>query len=180
MKRLIKKAFEQTLYHGTNIENLTSITQVGMIVPQESDGDGISSEVVKDIITDQMIDDGIEYKSDEFEEKYQEYFDKEVERQKSAYEGYTFFAKTINKAKEYCSTQPLVVIEASLPKESLMPDDNDCPDCKTWQESLQHFAQVKVLGTITDDYITGVYIFEDNNDSEGVFYPKLTWINEYK
>lgn len=40
MKRLVRKAFEKTLYHGTNLERLKKITETGMIIPNEEMGDG--------------------------------------------------------------------------------------------------------------------------------------------
>lgn len=44
MKRLIRKAFEKTLYHGTTIDKLDSISQSGMILPNESTGAGNGSD----------------------------------------------------------------------------------------------------------------------------------------
>lgn len=40
MKRLIKKAFEKTLYHGTTLDKLEGISNSGMMLPNETSGAG--------------------------------------------------------------------------------------------------------------------------------------------
>lgn len=135
MKRLIKKAFEIKLYHGTNLENLRSITDSGMMFPQEAGGAGNS-----------WGDD-------------------------SKFEGYTFFATTLDKAWAYANMSVIsdedvpVVLQLSLPENSLLPDDNDCPECKDWNESSNKVKQVKVLGQIASDYFEKVHFDLFGNES---------------
>lgn len=148
MKRLIKKAFGKTLYHGTTIENLSSITDLGMILPNESKGGG--SNGAPD----------------------------------SNYIGYVFLATTISAARFYAGyamSGPRVILEVDIPEESLLPDDNDCPECKTWQESEERIMQVKVSGSITSDYFKNVYFYKNYGNYDFVFEaPFLNWREEYK
>lgn len=178
MKRLIRKAFGTTLYHGTSLEALEQITSMGMIMPQESGGAGIGEDnetELRDIAYEKAKEDGADTSDEEILE---EYYELEEDKFKEKFEGYTFFAGTLNAASSYANdNDPRVVIEVSVPEESLFPDDNDCWSCKTWQESLQRTNQVKVIGPITEDYIVGVHI---GNIYGLDFYPKLTWKDNYK
>lgn len=181
MKRLIRKAFGQLLYHGTTLENLQSITDSGMIMPQETDGAGLdvqNKQSAKDRAFNRLYDEGLRPDTEEYDLKYESYFEEEYEKELKKINGYTFFTDSMVLAKDYSNSSPIVVLEVSLPEDSLLPDDNDCDDCVEWAESLQRIGQVKVPGTITDDYIVGVHIFKDRDD-EGQFFPKLEWVNQY-
>lgn len=127
-KRLIKKAFEKTLYHGTNLERLKKITETGMILPNEEMGDGPGGE------------------------------------DESTYDGYTFFATTLRRAEWYANRvqwyeNPPVVIEVEVPEDALLPDDNDLPSSKTWEDSAKAISQVKILGPISSEYIKSVRFY---------------------
>lgn len=181
MKRLIKKAFGVQLYHGTTMENLEQITEMGMIMPQESAGAGIdvsNENEAKQRAFNRLYNEGIKPDSEQYEEKMEEYLAEEMEVEKRKFEGFTFFTDKKNMAIEYSGSTPSVVIEVSLPESSLMADDNDCPDCKDWEESLAEVWQVKVVGPITEDYIEGVHITNENGES--IFYPKLTLKDQYQ
>lgn len=86
------------------------------------------------------------------------------------YDGFTFVSNDIELARRYGDVanrnyEDIAVLELDLPKSSLLPDDNDCPECKTVEESLEKIKQAKVLGSITSDYIRKVYFY----NSEGKF-----------
>lgn len=181
MKRLIRKAFGQTLYHGTTLDNLQSITNSGMIMPQETEGAGLDVENMqsaKDRAFNRLYDEGLRPDTEEYDAKYDVYLEEEYNKELQKLNGFTFFTDSMVLAKDYSNSSPIVVLEVSLPEESLLPDDNDCNDCRNWKDSLQQIGQVKVPGMITDDYIVGVHIFKNRND-EGQFFPKLEWINNY-
>lgn len=132
MKRLIKKAFGKTVYHGTNIERLKEITSMGQITPNEATGAGSNGA------------------------------------SSGVYDGYTFFATTINRAAEYAvhvgkkeGFVP-VVLEIDIDEKALLPDDNDDPDAKVWQDSQDSMDQVKILGPIDTSYIRMVRFIDDN------------------
>lgn len=132
MKRLIKKAFGTTLYHGTDTNKLRQITESGMLMPNEATGAGSIAE-----------NDGRNF------------------------EGFTFMATTLERGWYYSRVgNPnnfdnfQIVLELDVPEDSLMPDDDDCPTCKTWQDSARNIEQVKVLGSITDNYFKKVHFNE--------------------
>lgn len=183
MKRLIRKAFGTTLYHGTSLESLKSITEMGVIMPQESEGGGLGinfeAEITK-LVNERLEQESISKESEGYFDKYIEYYQEETKNLESqVMEGYTFFTDTIERAMTYTGSEPSVIIEVSISEDALLPDDNDCPDCKTWQESLQKVNQIKVSGQITSDYIVGVHLISTNG-SKKVFYPKLTWIDKFE
>ncbi|MNV74581.1 hypothetical protein D3C71_1678120 [compost metagenome] len=84
----------------------------------------------------------------------------------SNYIGYTFFATDQYSAQQYGtrasdkSSFPnmYVIIKAKLPEEILMPDLNDAPDAKTWQDSDREIGQVSVLGSVITNQMTGLII----------------------
>lgn len=130
MKRLRKVAFDRSFYHSTTYENLIKITETGMLLPNEVMGAGPNTN-------------------------------------RSNYEGFTFWATDMTTAFDYIRLhlEPgpsglMVIIEAQLPLDSLLPDDDDCPNCTTWEESAKRINQVKVLGPITDNYLKGVTIIK--------------------
>ncbi|MNV89373.1 hypothetical protein D3C71_1836590 [compost metagenome] len=51
-----------------------------------------------------------------------------------------------------------VIIKAELPEELLMPDLNDVPDAKTWEDSDREAAQVCVLGSVSVNQMVGLII----------------------
>jgi hypothetical protein len=144
LKRLIKKAFGKALYHGTNFESFLSIVQSGGIYPQETTASDWSKP-----------------------ENIDRYFDgdkEEYQRMMDNYEGYTFFATEESTAKWYGNRAEgksnvrgvYIVLKVDVSEDALMPDLNDAPEAKTWQDSEKSVAQVSVLGTVTSDYIVGV------------------------
>lgn len=136
MKRLIKKAFGTTLYHGTTLSKLEGIVADGMLRPQESGGGGANPD------------------------------------NPNGFEGFTFVSNDITYALRYAHLvnriqdlyEDLVVLELDVAEEALMPDDNDCPDCDTAEESLSKHKQAKVLGPITSDYIRMVHFYNQKKD----------------
>lgn len=112
-----------------------------------------------------------EYNWEEYEKLMEEY-----EKQEKGFYGYTFFAGSIDTARWYGvgesrkdDSEMYVVLEVSLPEASLLPDDNDCPHCKTWQESLEKINQVKVLGEVTSDYIKRVHFYNTKTNKKNVY-----------
>jgi hypothetical protein len=101
---------------------------------------------------------------------------KYFEEQEHGFYGYTFFTGGIESARGYARYNGSigVVIEADLSEEALLPDDNDCPSCKTWEDSLKRIDQVKVLGEITSDHIRRIHFF-DNQTKKKIFVS--TWDN---
>lgn len=149
MKRLIKKAFGKELYHGTSVESFFSILNSGALYPQETQAsDWAKPENIKHYFFGD-------------EEAYHKHMDN--------YEGFTFFATDYYTAKEYGAramgksefNDIYVVLRADVSEDALMPDLNDSPNSKTWQESENDVGQVSVLGPVTMDYIKGVsFIFK--------------------
>lgn len=183
MKRLIRKAFGTILYHGTTLDKLKNITDMGMIMPQEESGGGIDTmnqNEAKQRTFNILYNEGLKPDAPEWNERFQTVYEEEFAKEESKFEGFTFFADRIDVAELYSKDATTVIIEVSAPEESLLPDDNDCPDCEDWKESLKRTNQVKVLGPITSDYISGVYIYPQNRNELIQFYPKLTWVDNYK
>lgn len=184
MKRLIRKAFGQTLFHATTLESLEGITASGMILPQETDGFSLGHDnesMLSDKAYEKATKEGLEDGTIEFDEAMDKYYEEFYEELEKDYVGYTFFTGTINHALEtYGSWGDIKpVIEISVPENSLLPDDNDCTTCKTWQESLEKVNQVKVLGPITSDFIIGVHLFGPESEKIG-YYSNLTWKEHFK
>lgn len=146
MKRLIKKAANQAVYHATSMESFFSIVNSGELRPQETQ----ASDWAKPENVDRYFDGD--------EELYN--------RHMSNYVGYTFFATDQSTAQSYGTraasksnfSNMYVIIKAELPEEVLMPDLNDMPEATTWQESSNSIGQVSVLGNVTTDQITGIVI----------------------
>lgn len=46
----------------------------------------------------------------------------------------------------------------------MLPNDNDCPECETWQESLNATNQVKFEGDIPNNYISSVHIYTHDEE----------------
>lgn len=86
----------------------------------------------------------------------------------SNYYGFSFLATTKEKAftytKDISIDQLKVIIEVQVPEELLLPDDVDCPECKTWQESSSKVNQVKVVGEISSNHIKSIYLYNPIND----------------
>ena len=127
MKRLVRRAFEEKLYHGTKLSMMENIVNDGALFPQEEKGAGSSGN--------------------------------------GDYEGYTFATNSIAKARQYANMfnpeeDIMVVLELYLPKDSLLPDTNDCPVCKTVEDSLKKIQQVSVVGPIYSNYIKQVYFYD--------------------
>lgn len=99
--------------------------------------------------------------------------------------GFSFFATTINKASLYATWVATeedipVIIELALPESSLMPDDDDCPNCNTWQESADKIQQVKVLGSIDSSYFNTIHFLDfETYDVVGKA-PFRSWESEFE
>lgn len=149
MKRLIRKASDMTLYHGTSFDNLLEIISTGAILPNKNKG-GWHADVVivnGEEITDlrkKMINDN--------------------------FWGFVFLATDIQRAMSYTlrhidNEKPGVILEiANIPTEDLLPDDTDCPSCKNWEESSSQTGQVKVSGEIDNSHITNVHFVNEFED----------------
>lgn len=97
-----------------------------------------------------------------------------------AFTGFVFLATTYSQARDYCQKYDYgVVIEVDISEDALLPDDDDCANCKTWQESAKAVRQVKVAGEITTDYIRSVTIYKGYKKIvDGVSFPK--WQEEFE
>jgi len=134
-KRLIKKA-SMTLYHGTSLWNCEDIIESGAL--QQIPGRGV----------------GFSFTGDE------EDFDNNLKKA----EGFIFLSDSFElTSSEYGSESfpNAVVIELNI-SDQLYPDDIDCPECTTYQESLKKFNQLKVKGPISIDNITKIHILDSN------------------
>lgn len=65
----------------------------------------------------------------------------------------TFFTDDVEIATEYAerkahSRERAVVLKVNLDTNILEPDNVDCPDCETWQDSLNKIHQVSVPGSV--------------------------------
>lgn len=146
MKRLIKRASNQTLYHATSIDSFFSIMESGELRPQELQ------------TSDWAKKENIDHYFDGNEEVYNQNM--------SNYVGYTFFATDQYSAQTYGNraagkssfSNMYVIIKAELSEEVLMPDLNDSPNAKTWKDSAKDVGQVSVLGSVRIDQMTGVII----------------------
>jgi hypothetical protein len=156
MKRLKKLAYGKTLYHGTSYENFLKIYEANGIVPQADQGAGIG---VPKPDEDDFYD---EFGEDEWEEQFEEAWEFYVKQEEGFY-GFTFFAGGMNTARGYIGGNKgvSVVLEADISEDALLPDDNDAPNAKTWQESLKAVDQVKVLGEVTSDHIKRLHFFNE-------------------
>lgn len=129
MKRLIKKA-SITLYHGTCVEYLRKIQEAGALVANASSGAGKNRNY-----------DG------------------------SSFSGFVFLATTQQVALNFANyippqqTQAHVVIELMLDESKLLPDDDDDPNAKTWQDSANSLQQVKVGGDVSTSTFTQIYFY---------------------
>lgn len=133
MRRLVKKAFGLTLYHGTNFDSFKQIMETGMIIPQEN----------KSTLNGYKIPDRLMEKYDGFS-----YFTDSKE---------VAIDYAMGNSSDYN-----VVIEVDLSEDALLPDDIDTFDAKDWKESLQQSNQVKVPGIITSDYFKNIYFYDNN------------------
>lgn len=97
-----------------------------------------------------------------------------------AFAGFVFLATTFSQARDYCQKYDYgVVIEVDISEDALLPDDDDCTTCKTWQESAEKIHQVKVSGQITSDFIRSVTIYKGYKKVvDGVSFPK--WQEEFE
>lgn len=157
MRRLRRLAGTKTLYHGTSYDNFLKIYNVGEISPNAEGGAGIDYPEPDE-------DDYYYSDTDEFDEEGYNNHVEEYERQMSGFLGFTFFTGGLKTARDYSSDADKigVVLEVELPEEILLPDDNDCYNCETWQDSLKSIDQVKVKGGVTSDKIKRIHFFNNN------------------
>lgn len=162
MKRLIKKA-SKLLYHGTNYAGLIGMTESGFISPQASQGAGL----------------GVNY-----DPEYNGPNDKRLEEN---FTGFVFLATNIDKAFSYTksSNQSIqdelsAILEISLSENDLLPDDVDCPKCKTWQESESKVSQVKVGDSISIDNVGRVFLYNNKTQKLVVTTTIDSWQQDYE
>lgn len=69
-----------------------------------------------------------------------------------------------------------VVLTCELNDDVLQPDKDDCPDCETWQQSVQEIEQVAVRGPVSINAISTLTIYFPE-----LFIPLVTCtISEYQ
>lgn len=130
MKRLKKKAFGKTIWHGTSLDKFKSIVENGALFPNEEEGAGPGGADI------------------------------------SLFDGFTFFATEFSVAKGYAlniaeaGDSPGIIIEIDISEDALLPDDNDDPHAKTWQESADFVDQVKVSGPIYTNFFQTIYFYD--------------------
>lgn len=124
-KRLIKKAENIVLYHGTSLENLEKIVDSGFLKPRMLNGVGSS---------------GLLYFGDIDEAKAhgygasQQYYD------------------------EWDGGPPYAVMEVNVSSEDLLPDNDDCKECKTWEESMAVTYSCATNKDVSIDRVTKVIL----------------------
>jgi hypothetical protein len=133
MKRLIRKAKNTYLLHGTNLYSLDSILANGIKAEQYSQSAHSDTN------------------------------------QKLVY--LTCFAST---AEDYAymkwesdGSSPkdcLVILEIVLDDSLLVPDNDDCPECETWQESYNAVGQVGVVGDVGVEKIKNIKLMSPYNN----------------
>jgi hypothetical protein len=120
----------KTLYHGTTLDRFKGITDSLSIIPQAKKGAGSGGS------------------------------------KPELYEGFTFFATSLKVAGDYALWKNkeekgiCVILELTLPEDILLPDDNDCPIAKHWEESADKICQVKVLGSVSVSCINNIYFYD--------------------
>lgn len=60
----------------------------------------------------------------------------------------------------------LAIVHVELASNSLYPDNDDCPECETWEESLDQIGQVGVKGKVSTSQFTRVDVFKPENKSK--------------
>ena len=161
MKRLIRKAFGNKieLYHLTNWEGFFSIIATGKLDPWASVGAGI------DGVTDRGALINKEKNKDYKDNLIKKNDDDMTEKEKTKvndYLGRTFLLNSIN--SDSIDKYGNIAIVVSADEDALLPDNNDCPTCKTAKESLDNVGQCSIIGEITDDFIVGYCFYSGSGD----------------
>lgn len=136
----------KTLYHSTSLYNCKSIIETGFI--ESRLGRGI----------------GFEFTGDE------EDFNNNLKKA----DGYVFLSDSFELVSGLYGSESFfepVVIELNIDNIILLPDDIDCPECKTWQESLEKLNQLKVKAPISINNIVKIHVLKEN---------KVLTVNEFK
>lgn len=98
--------------------------------------------------------------------------------------GFTFLATSIDKAFTYALSikkdKLMAILELSLPESLLLPDDVDCPACKTWQESDKKIKQVKVSGKVSADYIKKISLYNPITNAFVIESTLESWQNDFE
>lgn len=147
MKRLLKKAFGKTLWHGTNLSSFQSIVETGAIYPNEQEGAGSNDA------PDELYE-GFTFFATTFNTAM----------------GY---AKA---SSSFVNADPSIVIEIDVPENALLADDNDFTKAKNWQDSARAIEQVKVNGAITTDYFRTITFYDVSGNLVGDT-PFSSWEN---
>lgn len=134
MKRLRKLAFGKKLWHGTSLESLRRITDMGMLSPNESLGSSLDPE-------ESVTQLGFTFLATE----------------KSVAEDYAFGSITIVQNVE---DRFPIVLEVNISQDALQADNHDTSKSLTWQETADTIGQVKITGPVTDDYFEKVYFYD--------------------
>jgi hypothetical protein len=114
------------LFHGTTKTALGNMIESGTIIPQGSQG-GIHL-IKKDVVID-----------------------------KSQWEGFIFLTDDWDLAEWYSrgisnhleKDLGVVILEIEIDEMLLLPDDIECPDASSWQDSLKRSSQVKIRGPLS-------------------------------
>jgi len=149
MKRLIKKADGNiTLYHLTDYEGAKGIVGEKAIVPNKQGGAGKPANHFK-LDLERSLESGDTERAEKLKKHIDEIDDN--------YYGYVFLTNDYrSKIVQYGSG---IVFEVSVSTDKLEPDNNDCVDCDTWQESLAKTQQCKIKGEIDGSEIKNIYIY---------------------
>lgn len=109
MKRLVRKAFGKTVYHGTSFEGFKGIVQDGMLYPQASDG---AYKLVEDKV-DSSHYDGYSFVTSDIKQAL-------------------WYAENVPSNDKNDFTRPLVVLELDIDPSILQPDteSNEQKDSK--------------------------------------------------
>lgn len=148
MKRLIKKADGNiTLYHLTDYEGAMGVVKDRVLVPNKQKGAGKPGNHFE-----YELKRAIENNELEKAEKLK----KHIENIDDNFYGYVFL--TNDYKGKFFQYGGGIVFEVSVPTDKLEPDNNDCYDCETWQESLAKTQQCKIKGEIAEDQIIKIHI----------------------
>jgi hypothetical protein len=158
MRRLIKKAFGIDLYHVTDFKGFCGILQSGMIYADSPANAGIKDNSSYGQDRMDQGSDRSRYKENLYEEAIG-YSEEDVDN----YLGRVFLLSKDKLSKEL-STYGSIAVRLRLPEDALLPDNNDCRDCKTAKESLDKIGQCSIIGDIASNYFDYYLFFNTSNE----------------
>lgn len=149
------QASQIELYHATSLKNFLRIVEQGALIPQGGSGAGLGRNF-----------------NDDFDDHTV------VKRLRKNFAGYVFLATNLLTALSYENTEDVTIILSIFMKDdNLLPDDNDCPTCKTWQDSANNIGQVKVEGKIPATDFNTVYIYLERTRMAAISY--IDWSDKW-